>query len=160
MRRVLILGSSGAGKSTLARALAARTGLPLVSLDRHYWRPGWQPMPDGEWLAKLEELLAPDEWIADGNFRGTLGYRLRRADTVIFLDFPRWRCFAGVTQRVLARKPQADGCQSKWDVEFAKWIWHYNKRTRPQMLAAVSESGIQPIILRNRAEVRRWLAQL
>ena len=32
MHRVLIIGISGAGKSTFAAALAARTGLPLISL--------------------------------------------------------------------------------------------------------------------------------
>ena len=34
--RILILGCPGSGKSTLARALAARTGLPLVHLDNIY----------------------------------------------------------------------------------------------------------------------------
>ena len=31
----------GSGKSTFARALAARTGLPVIHLDLHYWKPGW-----------------------------------------------------------------------------------------------------------------------
>jgi adenylate kinase family enzyme len=117
-------------------------------------------MPDNEWRGRLVELLAGDEWIADGNFRSTLDYRLSRADSVVFLDFPRWRCFWGVTHRVVTRKPQADGCVSKWDAEFARWVWHYNKRTRPQMLAAIDASGVEAVVLRSRAEVRRWLASL
>src|SRR5689334_13741303 len=40
-RRVLVDGMMGSGKSTFARALAARTGLPLIHLDLHYWKPGW-----------------------------------------------------------------------------------------------------------------------
>ena len=144
----------------MARELAARTGLPLISLDHHYWRPGWHPMPDDEWRTRLAELLSGDEWIADGNFRSSLDFRLERADSAIFLDFPRWKCFAGVTQRVLQRKPQADGCQSKWDAEFAKWIWHYNKRTRPEMLAKIAHSGIDPVVLRSRAEVNAFLSEL
>jgi adenylate kinase family enzyme len=39
--RVLIVGCGGAGKTTMARRLASITGLPLVHLDRVYWRPGW-----------------------------------------------------------------------------------------------------------------------
>ncbi|MFI6132271.1 hypothetical protein [Micromonospora sp. NPDC051141] len=41
MRRILVVGSSGAGKSTVAGELARRLDLPLIHLDRHYWRPGW-----------------------------------------------------------------------------------------------------------------------
>jgi adenylate kinase family enzyme len=40
MRRVLVIGISGAGKSTFARELAARIGLPLIHLDKEFWRPG------------------------------------------------------------------------------------------------------------------------
>jgi adenylate kinase family enzyme len=34
VRRVLVIGSGGSGKRTFARALATRTGLPLVHLDQ------------------------------------------------------------------------------------------------------------------------------
>ena len=36
MQRILIIGNCGAGKSTFARALAEKTGLPLVHLDKLY----------------------------------------------------------------------------------------------------------------------------
>lgn len=38
-RRVLVIGCAGAGKTTFATELARITGLPLIYLDRHYWRP-------------------------------------------------------------------------------------------------------------------------
>jgi hypothetical protein len=47
--RVLVDGMMGSGKSTFARALAARTGLPLIHLDVHYWKPGWVRPSDDEW---------------------------------------------------------------------------------------------------------------
>ena len=37
-RRILVVGSGGAGKSTFARQLGELTGLPVVHLDRHFWR--------------------------------------------------------------------------------------------------------------------------
>src|SRR5690348_17332073 len=40
-RRVLVTGMAGSGKSTFSRALSAKTGLPLIYLDLHYWKPGW-----------------------------------------------------------------------------------------------------------------------
>jgi hypothetical protein len=34
-------GLAGFGKSTFAVALAAKTGLPVIHLDLHFWKPGW-----------------------------------------------------------------------------------------------------------------------
>ena len=39
-------------------------------------------------------LLGGDAWIVDGNYHETLDLRLRRADTVVFLDMP-WPVCAG-----------------------------------------------------------------
>jgi adenylate kinase family enzyme len=44
-RRVLVTGMAGAGKSTFSRSLAAKTGLPLIHLDVHSWKPGFQITP-------------------------------------------------------------------------------------------------------------------
>lgn len=45
-RRICILGNSGAGKSTLAAALGDVSGLPVVHLDRIFWKPGWIEAPE------------------------------------------------------------------------------------------------------------------
>src|ERR1051325_11561095 len=99
MRRVLVIGSGGAGKSTFAARLGERTGLPVVHLDAHYWRAGWRETPREEWDARVDELLAADEWIIDGNYGGTLARRLAACDTVIFLDLPRTLCLWRVVKR-------------------------------------------------------------
>jgi adenylate kinase family enzyme len=38
MQRVVILGRGGAGKSRLTRQLGEITGLPVVELDKIFWR--------------------------------------------------------------------------------------------------------------------------
>jgi adenylate kinase family enzyme len=68
MERVVILGPGGAGKSELAGEISRRTGLPVVYLDRIFWRPGWAPAPRGEARCELAEAIAGDRWIVDGNF--------------------------------------------------------------------------------------------
>ena len=78
--RVLVDGMMGAGKSTLARALAAKTGLPVVHLDVHYWMPGWTLPSDDEWRERQLALLAGDAWIVDGNYNDTLAFRLERGN--------------------------------------------------------------------------------
>jgi adenylate kinase family enzyme len=87
-RSVLVDGVMGSGKSTSARALAARTGLPVIHLDLHYWKPGWVRPTDGEWLERQRILLAGEAWIIDGNYNETLPLRLERAETVVYLDTP------------------------------------------------------------------------
>ena len=41
MQRILVMGSSGSGKSTFARRLSGITGIPMVSIDALFWKPGW-----------------------------------------------------------------------------------------------------------------------
>ncbi len=92
-RRVVVTGMAGAGKSTFARQLSAKTGLPVIHLDVHFWKPGWVEPSDTEWRDVQSTLLASEEWIADGNYHETLDLRLGRADTFVYLDTP-WRLCA------------------------------------------------------------------
>lgn len=111
--RVLIDGMMGSGKSTFARALAARTGLPLIHLDFYYWNPGWARPSDDEWKHRQRALLAGEAWIIDGNYNETLALRLNRAETVVFLDTPWWKCASRAFARGL-RKPVGEmpkGCE-------------------------------------------------
>ena len=91
--RVVVTGLAGSGKSTFCRDLAEKTGLPTVSLDLHFWKPGWTEPTPGEWRAKQADVLAGNSWIADGNYHETLPLRLELCDTVIVMDTPWLRCF-------------------------------------------------------------------
>jgi adenylate kinase family enzyme len=165
VQRVAILGCGGSGKSTLARRLGARTGLPVVHLDRCFWKPGWVPTPDDEWRAVQVELVAPDRWIIDGNYSRTLDVRLARADTVIWLDVATWRALTRVlwrTVRDLGKETQADGCPEKFEWEFLTWVATYRRRSRPRVVDAIAKgAGHADVhVLRRPREVDRFLGQL
>src|SRR6202035_4723235 len=89
MKRVVIIGRGASGKSTLARRLGEITGLPVIELDKIFWRPGLIATPRDEWAAAQALLVAPDGWIIEGDLGqyDAVETRLRAADTVIFLDF-------------------------------------------------------------------------
>lgn len=112
-RRVLVIGPAGSGKSTFSRALSNRTGLPVIHLDAHYWRPGWVRPSEDEWREQQRDLLSGDAWIADGNDLQTLDLRLERAEGVVLLDTPWWTCAGRAFRRGL-RRPVAwmppEGC--------------------------------------------------
>ena len=137
-RRVVITGLAGSGKSTLAVALAASTGLPVIHLDLVFWKPGWVTPSATEWRAKQRTVLAGDAWIADGNYHETLDLRLERADTLVVLDMPWWRCSGRALVRGL-RMPDAlpPGCDyshwARWRDEWrlAARIWR-NRHAEPE----------------------------
>jgi adenylate kinase family enzyme len=161
----MVIGSGGAGKSTFARCLAELTGLPLVHLDALYWRPGWQPTTDANWDRVVEELVARDSWILDGNYGRTLPRRVAASDTIIFLDLPRLVCMWRLLRRRLQyrrqRRPELPtGCEEKLSWEFLYWVWTYPTRRRPgilRQLAAVRDQK-RVVILRTRGDVDRFLA--
>ena len=73
MNRVIVIGSGGAGKSTLAPQIGEILGLPVIHLDREFWRPNWMATPEDEWIERVRELVARERWVMDGNFGGTSG---------------------------------------------------------------------------------------
>ncbi len=167
MRRVLVIGSGGAGKSTFARRLGARLGLPVIHLDRVYWRAGWVEPPKDEWRRIIEEMCAGDAWVMDGNYSGTLDVRLAACDAVVFLDLPRTVCAWRVVRRALryrgmSRPDMAEGCREKLNAEFLLWVWNYPRRSRPKILKRLAEfSGTKEIHrLRSSAEAEKFLETL
>ena len=53
MNKILIIGCGGAGKSTLAKILDEKLGLPVIHLDKEFWRAGWKPLSKEQWLAPI-----------------------------------------------------------------------------------------------------------
>jgi adenylate kinase family enzyme len=165
VRRIAIVGCAGAGKSTFARDLGRRLGLPVTHLDRLFWQPGWVKTGDDEWREIQRGLVAADAWVLDGNYIKTAESRFTAADTVIFLDLPRWLCLSRVIRRTITsmhRDTQAPGCPDKVDREFLAWIWNFRAHTRPRVLAAMAEHGknAEHVILTSPREVRAFLAGL
>ena len=166
MERVLIIGCGGSGKSTLARQLGEKTGLPVVHLDKLFWHPGWVESPPEEIGEKIQQVLEEPCWIMDGNFNRTLPKRLEYCDTVIYLDFSRWACLMGVMKRILTtygtvRPDMGEGCPERFDPDFLKWVWNFNKSKREKYHAMLSGlDGKQIYIFRNRREVAAFLRKI
>lgn len=166
MERIVIIGCSGSGKSTLARALKEKLGLPLVHLDQLWWKAGWQNVTREEFDSRLAMALNMDKWIMDGNFNRTIPQRIAKCDTIIYLDFSRWACLWGVTQRILknrgkVRPDMAEGCPERFDWEFIKWVWNFNKNNRVRNYTYLAQAKhAERIVLKNRREVKNFLKQL
>lgn len=161
-QRILIIGSPGSGKSTLARALAARTGLPLVHLDQLYWRSGWVEADKTEWGAALAEALAGPHWIIEGNYGSSLAQRLVGAETVVLLDLPTWRCLWRVVNRAIAhrgrvRPDMAEGCPERLRWQFLWYIATFRHAVLPATRAKLADFGGEVTVLRSARDVADYL---
>src|SRR5258706_15980125 len=148
MKRVVILGRGASGKSTLARRLGEITGLPVIELDKVFWRPGLAATPRDQWVVVQERLVAEKGWIMDGDLgpSDVVEVRLRAADTIIFLDFSLVRC----AWRAV--------CRSRERVDFWRWLLLYRRQSRPLLMKEIAKhaSHAELRVLRNPRSVRRF----
>ena len=167
MKRIAIIGPGGAGKSTLARQIGAKTSLPIIHLDAHYWHAGWVEPPKDVWEQAVRELTQGESWVMDGNYGGTMELRLAAADTILFLDLPRTICLLRVVGRQIryrsrTRPDMAPGCPERLTWFFLRYIWNYRRDRRPGVLERMQRhaEGQELVHLQTPRQVRRFLEAL
>ena len=163
--RILVIGCSGGGKSTLSQKIAARFGLAYVSIDRDVlWLPGWVQRDKAEQRAIIVTKVQGERWIMDGTNPSTFDIRLPRTDLVIWVRMPRVLCIWGAVSRWLkwmgrTRPEMAPGCIEKIDWEFLRFIWTFEEKFTPRVLAGLAEHGpdVPVLQLKSRGEMRQLL---
>ena len=167
VNKVVIIGSGGAGKSTFSRKLSEAIGVRVYHLDCLFWKPGWVSTPRDEWVELQREVIEQDSWIIDGNYGGTLDIRLQAADTIIFLDLPRWLCMYRIIKRYFqyrkgGRPDITEGCLENLNLEFVKWVWNFRRDKRDEILRKFKEieQNKTVIILQTREEVEAYLERI
>lgn len=164
--KIAIVGSSGAGKSTLAIAMSEVLDIPVDHLDLLYWRPGWVKTPKDSWLAANAALVQKEKWIIDGNYGSTVGLRLQAADLVVFLDLPRsLTTFRLLKRRIVnhgkSRPDLNEACPESLDFAHIKYVWHFRKRHRPNLLKTLDQDARGKVIaLESKAAVALFLKDL
>lgn len=163
MNRVLVIGCPGSGKTTLSRALAEKTELPLIHLDKIQWTGDWECIRNEDFDRILEGELKKPHWIIDGNYNRTIPMRLEYCDTVIFLDYPLYVSFCGALKRVISnygrvRDDMGGNCREKFDPTFFWFILTFNMKNRRKYHRLLSEcEGKRIIILKSRKEAEIFL---
>jgi adenylate kinase family enzyme len=146
MRRVLVIGSPGAGKTTLATRLAASLELPVHHLDVHHWLPGWRYRDAAEAREDVRAIVETPGWVMDGNFSETFDLRMPRADSLVWLDYPRATCVFRIVMRTIRdyRKTKTDlpqGCPETFDIGVLRFAWRFPAQSRPQIPVAIDRFG-------------------
>lgn len=164
--RIMIIGCCGSGKSTISKSIKEITGLPIIHLDKEYHKPNWERPANDEWYNKILELCQKDQWIMDGNYISTMHIRIEYADTLIWLDINRVKCLFRAVLRAIRpsqkhRSDMGEGCNERHDLEFYRFIWNFNKTTRPRILRLIEEhKDKKVIIIKNKRDIRKFLVHL
>ncbi|MEU3461925.1 adenylate kinase [Streptomyces sp. NPDC006733] len=172
MERILVVGATGAGKSTLARALGGRLGLAYREMDAlHYIGPGWAT--NDRLTEDVSGLTSGSHWVFDS--LGTPEVRdllWRRADTVIWLDYPRRIVMARVLRRSLRRTVTREalfgGNRETWRGWLRRdhpawWAWSQHASRRREIGRRSRDTRFAPLDTLRFAhpdETAAWLASL
>jgi adenylate kinase family enzyme/ribosomal protein S18 acetylase RimI-like enzyme len=165
IKKIAIVGNAGSGKSTLGLELSKILGLPLYHLDQYFWLPGWQE-PEREEFEKIHnELCNKDKWVIEGMAIRFFEYRIQKADCVIFLDIPTFRCLYRILKRAFVYYGKeyfssAKGCPERgpsW--KFLKFIWNFNKERKPIIEALLQQykDTKKIFIVKNETELKELI---
>ena len=167
MRKIAVIGCAGTGKSYLACRLQEILDLPLYHLDKYYWKSGWVRSNPEEFQKIHNELCNEERCIIEGSYLRYLESRFEAADTIIFIDLPRWFCLFRVFKRaifnwgkVMPTSPK--DCPEGLTLEFVKWVWNFNKKYRTNIISLLNKySNSKKIyIIKNQKEFDNFIETL
>lgn len=179
MRRIVVVGNSGSGKTTLANELARRLQLGRVELDALNHGPGWTPAPPDQLRAATVRALDSadrdqDGWVVCGNYSHVRGQLWGRADTIIWLDFPRsvvmFRVLRRTASRLLRRTELWNGNRERLGAVLAlhdpyrsivRWTWDGVQNYRRELSPLWGDPNTGPqrwLRFHSPRQLRTWLA--
>ena len=166
--RIMVIGCSGSGKSTLSKKIGETCDLPHISLDKHvFWLSGWVQRPKTEQRAILTEMAKAECWIMDGTDPSSFDIRVPRADIILWIRLPRVVSLFSALKRIFrfhgqTRPEMAPGCPERFNLEFIRYVWTFEKDMVPKIEKALLATNINvPIVtLKSFAESDRLIEAL
>ena len=152
MRKIAIIGNGGGGKTTLARRIAERLELPLIHVDSIQFLENWGKRSQEETRSILNAEAEKDKWVIDGfGPLDVIETRFKKADRVIFVDFPLWRHFWWATKRCLKaykknREELPPGCSERGlsnMLRLYKMMWHVHVNIRPVLISIIEKPEVK-----------------
>jgi len=159
----VIIGINGAGKSMLSNELGKLLNIEDFHLDKIYWKPGWVKIPSEEGKAIQRKLTKRNKWIFDGNWIGSLDIRLKPADTIIYLDFPKWFCLYRILKRGFFSRGQSfdkqEGVNEKVNWFIIRRLLSFPKKSIMETVNKYAD-GRNVYIFKSQEEVDKFLKEL
>ncbi len=170
-----MVGCSGSGKTTLSRALARALHAPNIELDAIFHQPGWTPLDDDTFKARVTEVTGSARWVVDGNYSTVRDIVWERADTVVWFDLPyvtvMARTIRRTVRRTVTRQQLWNGNKEPWSNLFSfkpeksiiAWAATRHRVYRQRYGAAEHDprwAGLHFVRLRSQREADAFLAEV
>jgi adenylate kinase family enzyme len=168
--RVSIAGAPGAGKTTLARELAPLLGAEAVELDDLAHGPDWTIRPG--FVDDVSAMTQGDRWITEWQYDEARPLIASRADTLVWLDLPRWLIIGRLARRIVASRRTNEVLWAGnvepplWTVlvepnHMIRWSWRSIPLVREQVRAAENEyPALRVVRLRSRRDVDAFVGRI
>lgn len=172
-KRIVVIGTTASGKSTLARALADKIHARFVELDALHWEPNWVEAPLTVFRERVETATSSEVWVVAGNYHVVRDIVWRKAQAVVWLDYPFhvvfWRLLTRTFRRAVTKEKLFSGnVESFWthlklwsDESLFHWLfktyWR-RKRETPMLLSIPEHRHLAAVHLKHPNEAEEWLA--
>ncbi|MCE9646201.1 MAG: adenylate kinase [Chloroflexi bacterium] len=172
---IIVVGTTSSGKSTLAARLAGKLGADFIDLDALHWEPNWVEAPDEVFRRRVELATLAGAWVVAGNYHVVRDLLWKKADTIIWLDYPFpivfWRLLTRTIRRAVTReKLFSDNVENFWthmkiwsNESLFRWLfktyWR-RKREYPALFALPENSHLNIIRFDHPARAKEWLKKI
>lgn len=158
MQRIIIMGCPGSGKTYVAQKLGERLDISVIYLDKLWRGKEGSHISKEEFDTRMEKALALDSWIMDGDFSRTMEMRLKKCDTIVYLNLPRRICLRNLFRRAWAARKDPNG--EKLTKEKVQYVWNYRKQNRIRNDIWIAKTKhAQVVTLRSNRQVRAFLEE-
>jgi adenylate kinase family enzyme len=170
MNRTVVIGSSCSGKSTFSQRLAKKSKIEYIELDQLHWLPDWKERPDEEFRELVNQAIAADSWIVDGNYSIVRDILWPRVTTIIWLNHSfRLVLYRAITRSIMraATKKRlfAGNIESFRRTFFSResiilWIiktYHHKRKNYTKLLKQKNTRGVNVVELNSQKQVETYL---
>ena len=171
--RINVVGKTGSGKTTLAGAIAARTDIPHIEMDAHFWGPDWTPVPRDQFITTIQHAVAQPRWVIDGNYNMARPFIIPHLQLLVWLDYPLALSMWQLTRRGVARIVTQEDLWGTGNRESARkmfasreslyiWAVKSHRKLRRRYLATVDDPAyahVAVVRLRSRRATQQWLEE-
>ncbi len=170
--RIVVVGTTSSGKSTLASQLAEIIGADYIELDALHWEPNWKEARLEVFRERVETATNSKVWVVAGNYHVVRDIIWRRAEVIIWLDYPFhivfWRLLTRTIRRAVTQEELWNGNREPFWQHLKLWsedsLFHWlfktywrRKRETPRLLALPEYAHLKVIHFKHPKEIECWL---
>ena len=168
--KIIVIGNKGSGKSTLAKKIRDVTQLPLLQLDSLWHSTDYSEKAEQWFIDQQRLFMKQNEWIIEGNYKGSLRQRIANADLIVCLRVAKITAVFRVIRRSIRfrknrkyRSEMPDSFSEHFDkeyLEFLKSLWVYDSDFVFNLIQKYKSNSCKVIVIKTAKEKRILLSQL